>query len=245
MKRLLLDVETSPNTAYVWGLWKQNIGINQLIESSNLLCFSAKWLGAEEVIFSSLFSTGKKRMIKKLHKLLDEADAVIHYNGAKFDIPVVNKEFLLLGYTPPAPYKQIDLLKVARNKFRFTSNKLDYVAQQLGVGRKVKHQGFELWVKCMQNDPQAWEQMEEYNIQDVNLLESVYNKLLPWIHKHPNVGLYSNSCSCTNCGSDNLRRRGFTFTNSGKYQRFRCNDCGSWCRKRTTEKLNEEILTHD
>jgi hypothetical protein len=63
----------------------------------------------------------------------------------------------------------------------FPSNKLDYVAQKLDVGAKVKHSGFSLWLRCMDGDKKAWKEMKEYQIQDVNLLVDLYDILLPWL----------------------------------------------------------------
>ena len=87
MKTLLLDLESAPNTAHVWGLFNTNVSTKQLMESSYVLCWAAKWLGSDKVIFSSVQKTDPKEMLGKIHALLDEADAVIHYNGTKFDIP--------------------------------------------------------------------------------------------------------------------------------------------------------------
>jgi DNA polymerase elongation subunit (family B)/predicted RNA-binding Zn-ribbon protein involved in translation (DUF1610 family) len=242
MKILLLDIETAPNTAYVWGLFKQNISISQLVDSSAMLCWAAKWLGEDEVMFSSIMM-GKKGMLKEIHKLLNEADAVVHYNGSRFDIPTLNKEFLEAGMPPPSPYAQIDLLKTARQQFRFPSNKLDYVGRALGLGRKTSHEGFELWIKCMNKDPDAWERMEEYNIQDVWLLEQVYYKFLPWIKKHPNIGVHSDTEHiCPNCGSHSVQRRGYNITGSGKYQRYQCKDCGTWSSDRQTILQSKNTL---
>ena len=242
MKILLLDIETAPNTAYVWGLWKQNISISQIVDSSSMLCWAAKWLDEDEYEFSSIMQ-GKKKMLKGIHKLLNEADAVVHYNGSRFDIPTLNKEFLEAEMPPPSPYAQIDLLKTARQQFRFPSNKLDYVARALGLEGKVKHEGFELWIKCMNKDKDAWKRMEEYNIQDVYLLESVYHKFLPWIKNHPNKAIHNDSeHSCPSCGSHSIQKRGFNVTPGGKYQRFQCQDCGTWSSSRKTEKIKEGIL---
>jgi len=170
-KILLLDIEMAPNVAHVWGIWDQNIGLNQLRESSYVMCYAAKWLGDKKMMFDSVKKSGDKKMLAGIHKLLDEADAVIHYNGKRFDIPSLNKEFLLHGMFPPAPFKEIDLLTVAKSRFRFVSNKLDYVAQSLGLGKKTEHSGHELWVQCMAGIPKAWKTMEEYNKNDVILLE--------------------------------------------------------------------------
>lgn len=236
MKILLLDIESSPNTAHIWGLWNQNIGISQLMESSYVMCWAAKWLGNDEVMYDSVYNSSPKRMLKKVHKLLNEADAVIHYNGTKFDIPTLNKEFLLNGMTPPAPYKQIDLLKVARNQFKFPSNKLDYVAKALGVGQKIRHPGHELWVRCMNGDSEAWELMEEYNKFDVVLLEKVYNRLIPWIKNHPNHGLHTPDAVCPNCGGNHYQHRGYYHSKSMSYRRFQCQDCGHWFKAIRSEK---------
>ena len=241
MKTLLIDIETAPNLGHVWGLFKQNVSINQIMDSGYVMCFSAKWLGSDEVYFYSVPRNGTKRMLQKAHELLEEADAVIHYNGSRFDIPTLNKEFILQGFHPPSTYQQIDLLKTARQRFRFPSNKLDYIAKALGLGGKHKHAGHELWVQCMAGNPDAWIEMEKYNIQDVLLLEKVYHKLLPWIVNHPSHAVHNGVDSCSNCGSTSLQRRGFAYTNSMKYQRYQCNSCGSWLRSKTAEKQDVKI----
>jgi uncharacterized protein YprB with RNaseH-like and TPR domain len=213
----------------VWGLWNENIPLSRMIESSYVLCWAAKWYQNDEIMFSSIQRTKPKTMLKRIHNLLDEADAVIHYNGTRFDIPTLNKEFLLYGIKPPSPYKQIDLLKVARNQFKFPSNKLDYVAEALGLGKKHPTT-FDMWVKCMQKDPEAWAKMEEYNKNDVVLLEAVYDQFRPWIKSHPNHSVYSGGLVCPNCGSDHYHQRGTAVTSSLVYKRFQCQNCGSWFR---------------
>src|SRR5687768_6894842 len=102
----MLDIETAPHLSATWGLYDQNVAIDQLIEPGYTLCWAAKWYGEKEIMFESVM-TGEKRMVRRMHKLLDEADAVCHYNGKKFDVPTLNKEFLLRGLRPPAPFKEI------------------------------------------------------------------------------------------------------------------------------------------
>jgi hypothetical protein len=242
MKILLLDIETAPNLVHVWGLWQQNVGLPQIIDSGYVLCWAAKWLGDSDVMFDSVVKSGPKRMLRRVHKLLSDADAVIHYNGTKFDIPTLNKEFLVHGMPPPAPYQQIDLLKTARARFKFPSNKLDYVAKALGVKQKVKHRGHELWIKCMEKDKDAWEEMETYNKGDIETLEGVYYKLRPWIKGHANHSVFRGDLVCPTCGSSHYQRRGYQFTRAGKYARFQCTDCGSWFRHNKTEAVTEKFL---
>ena len=232
MRILLLDIETSPNMAYVWGLWDQNVSLNQLIAPTEILCYAAKWYGESSVFFGSIENNSKKKMLKGIHTLLNEADAVIHYNGTRFDIPHLNREFIECGYSPPSPYKEIDLLTTAKRKFKFPSNKLEYVSKALGVGSKFKHNGFELWDGCMKGDKESWNTMEKYNIQDVLLLERVYEKMKPWVKFHANHSLFNTTTGavCPKCGGVHLQKRGFYYTLASQYQRYQCKSCGAWAK---------------
>ncbi len=207
-----------------------------MIDSSQVLCYCAKWLGDKEVVFDSIHKSSRKKMLKGIHGLINEADGVVTYNGDKFDLPILNKEFLLHNLNPPSPTKKIDLLRTVRSNFRFTSNKLDYVSQQLGLGKKVEHEGFELWLKCMDKDSAAWGRMEKYNIQDVLLLEKLYYKLLPWIKSLPNHNLESDKQVCPSCGSKHLHKSGTRQTITALYQRYKCSSCGSWSQGTTAIK---------
>ena len=228
MKILLLDIETAPNRVYSWGLWDQNIATNQVEDSSYILCWAAKWHGQAKMFFASAEKQSRKAMLKDIHRLLDEADVVLHYNGQKFDIPTLNKEFIKAGFPPPSPYKQLDLLLVARKAFRFESNKLDYVSGALEIGKKVKHEGFDLWVKCMKGDPKAWKRMGRYNRGDVTLLEKLYHRLRPWIERHPNQSAFKNALACPKCGSEKTQRRGEQVAMTRTYRRYQCLTCGGW-----------------
>ena len=241
MKILHIDIETAPNVAHVWGLWQQNVGLAQLLESGYTLCSAAKWDGEDEVFAASLYHDGEASMLAHMHDLLSQADAVVHYNGKKFDIPTLNKKFIKTGLLPPDPYHQIDLLEVAKKRFRFASNKLDHIAGELGLGNKTNHVGHEMWVGCMNDDPDMWKMMIEYNEQDVLLLEALYHKMMPWIQNHPNHALYCNPDSpvCPNCGSDDIVKKGIETTKLMQYQRYRCKDCGTPLRGRTSEMDTE------
>lgn len=231
-KILTIDIETSPSLAYVWRLFKENIPLQRLVDSGEVLSFAAKWYGQEDVMFYSTFHNGKEQMVDAAHILLSEADVVVHYNGKKFDIPHLNREFLLAMKTPPSPYAQVDLYHTVRKNFNFVSNKLDHVAQELKIGAKVEHAGFQLWVDCMKSVPEAWEDMKTYNMQDVVLTEKLYDVLLPWLSGNPHLGLYTNKDenSCPNCGSKELRPQGRAYTSVSVFQRYRCANCGKWSR---------------
>lgn len=229
---LVLDIETAPNVAYVWRLFKESIPLARLSESGEVLCVSYKWHGRGRPQNFSLHNHGKKGMLDGVHALLDKADGVIHYNGQNFDIPWIQGEFVREGMGPPSPFQHIDLLRTVRSQFRFPSNKLDYVAGELLGEHKASHEGFELWVKCMAGDEAAWRTMIRYCNKDVALTERLYDRLLPWIPGHPHVGLIDGLelTNCPQCGSGNVGRNGWSYTKLGQYQRWQCRDCGKWSR---------------
>lgn len=236
MKKLVLDIETAPNVSEHWGLWNQNIGLSQVREFTRVIAFAAKWHGQRSVLFYSDYHHGHEAMIAHAWRLWDEADAVIHFNGTSFDLRHLRREFALAIVAgsltgPPSPVAEIDIMRVVKKQFFFQSNKLDHISQQLGLQGKVSHEGHGLWSKCLQGDDKAWRKMRRYNIGDVNLTEEVYNLLLPWIDNHPHTGLYSGEEGvCPRCGSPTLKPRGFSYTQLSKFQRYRCDDCGSWSR---------------
>lgn len=239
MRRLAIDIETSPNLADVWGLWNQNVGLNQLRESTRMLCFAAQFED-EPVQFWSEWEHGRYDMAYAAWALLDQADVLIHYNGRKFDRRHLNREMREQGHEPPSPYKQIDLLKEIKKEFSFPSYKLEYVAQAMGVGEKVKHEGHELWVKVMAGDPVARAQMQVYNCKDTELMFPLYYAVRPWIAS-PNAAIGAEVDACSSCGSADVRREGYANLLTGRYQRFQCRDCGTW--SRSTKRSEGASLT--
>lgn len=239
---LVFDIETMPLLGYIWGIWDQNVGLNQIESEWFMATYSAKWLNEDEVFSDRLthdemMAQNDKRLVEGLWKFLEAADVVVAHNGDRFDIKRSNTRFLKHGINPPLPYQSIDTLKVAKRNFNVTSNKLDYLGEFLGVGRKIDTGGFELWRRCMQGDSEALKEMEKYNVQDVVLLEKVYHKLKPYIKSHPNWGLFidGNDSVCPTCGSKDLEWSGSYTTSVGKYSTCRCKNCGSIARSRDTQ----------
>lgn len=243
-KILLVDIETAPHLVYTWGIWQQNVGLNQIVVPGYMLCWAAKWLGSEEILFGSKQNKKPLLMLGKIHKLLDDADIVIHYNGSKFDIPTLNKEFLENGFSPPSPYKQVDLLRTARSQFRFPSNKLDYLLKTLKIGEKVSTGGFELWLGCLKGEKASWQKMREYNEGDVLEMEKLYQKLLPWIKGHPNRAHYDVlKEQCPHCGSEEFQSRGYYRGQAYMYKKYQCNKCRKWFRGVRSEGGRQAVYT--
>lgn len=234
-KILLLDIETAPSEAYVWGLWNQDIYTEQITSDWYMLSWSAKWLFESET-YSDVLTGGESllcddsRILEGLWDLLDQADIVIGHNLDRFDIPRIKTRFLLHNIEPPSFYKQLDTLKVAKKEFNFSSNKLDYLAKFLGVEMK-NGVDFKLWKRCREGNQKALTELEEYNIQDVKVLEEVYLKLRPYIKGHPNLDLYidSEESVCPSCGTETLypEEGKFSYTQAVRYQMYRCSECNS------------------
>src|SRR5690606_13551645 len=104
VKILTLDIETRPNLAYIWGLWDQNAGLNQVAEFGSVISFAAKWHGKKPVEFRSDFHDGHTAMVQRAWELIDEADVVVGYNSKSFDMKHLKREFVLAGMTPPSPH---------------------------------------------------------------------------------------------------------------------------------------------
>lgn len=229
-KILFIDIETSPNISYHWGLFDQNIGISQVIEPTRMICFAAKWSGSRDVGFWSEWGDGHLDMVFAAYDLLAEADWVVGFNSKNFDIRHLNREFALARRGgPPQPFHQIDLYKAVQKTMYLTSNKLDWVAQYFLGESKIKTD-FELWRDVLAGNPKARVDMEKYNIRDVVLTEKVYEFLKPWIPAHPSWSVHTGDFVCPACGSDRLQKRGFTYTQVSKYQQYRCQKCGKYSR---------------
>lgn len=224
-KILFYDIEWKPAKAYVWKMWDENVSPDQLIDAGGLLCFSAMWEGSNEVIFASEWEDGHEEMVLKLYNLFQEADAVVTYNGDKYDIKKSMGEFLLLGLAPPPPPTSIDLLKTVK-KMGFVMNRLAFIGPFLNIGKKIKHEGFALWAAVMDGDVKAQARMKKYCIQDTKLLIALYKRILPYIHNHPHLGKDKHECGA--CGSNKVQSRGYRRTKHFKIQRLQCQSCGSW-----------------
>lgn len=224
-KILSLDIETRPAIVYTFRAYDVNIMPDQVIDPGGVLCFAAKWVGQKEMFFASEWTHTRLEMLTILRDLMEEADAILTYNGQKFDLPKIQGEFVLSGMKPSGPVTSIDVLKSIK-KLGFMINKLAFIGPLLNLGNKLKHEGFGLWRSVIEGDAKARNRMEKYNKQDVILLEKLYLRVLPYILDHPHLG--DKKSACGNCGHTHQHHRGYRRTKYLKTERLVCTKCGAW-----------------
>ena len=238
------DLETSLQTAAIFQLAHNDyINPDSLLTERYIICGSWKLEGESKVHTVSVLDDPKRfkkdpqddyYVVKKLHEVMSEATTVCAHNGDGFDNRFLATRILYHGLPALPPINSIDTLKVARNKFMFNSNKLDYLGKFLKVGKKLATTPG-LWMRILHGDIDAINHMIKYNQEDVRLLERVYQKLKPFIPNAVNLELYGVE-GCPKCGSDNCQSRGLHRAISRVYRRFMCSDCGSWFRSAINEK---------
>jgi hypothetical protein len=231
---LLLDIETSLMKFYGFNPKTEYIPHDLMIADWSVLCWGAKWLFEPEIMGQSVtpkesMERDDRSVLGGIWKLINEADIVITQNGIQFDLKKLNSRFLLAGYNPPTPYMNVDTLKVSREVFGWSYNRLDFLGTKFGIGKKSDME-IEDWIRCSEGSQEHLTKMFEYCKRDVApLLEDVYLHMLPWIKGHPNLGLYTDHDAdvCPKCQSQNLKWGEKYPTPSGMWEGFRCYSCGA------------------
>lgn len=247
-----LDIETSPIVAYVWSLWKVNIGLNQIVEEWSILSYCVKDLGNKKVRYEDTSDKANPRddydLLVKLRAELVDCDMLIAQNGKAFDLKKINARFIEQGLAPVAPIKVIDTMLIAKDVAKFTSNRLEWLSKHLTDTPKYAHNNFpgmELWSECLKGNRKAWREMKKYNCIDVPATEELYLKLRPYMQGHPNVAAYydDDKVRCPRCGSTHVTDVGQAYTQTGEYTRYQCGDCGGFARSRYTQNSKAKRLS--
>jgi DNA-directed RNA polymerase subunit RPC12/RpoP len=254
LKIATIDIETTPIVSYTWGLFDQNVGVNQIAEEWTILSYAAKWLGEWKVEYADTGGRGAGKvrddseLLEKLWHVLDKADIIIAQNGNSFDIKKINARLLMAGYGPYSPVRTIDTKIAAKQIAKFTSNRLEWLSEHLTDLPKSKHKnfpGFELWTEVMKDNPRAWKEMKMYNIKDSVATEKLYLKLRPWMKSHPNMSVYStDGTQCAKCGSRKLKQDGTVTSQTSKFALYKCGECGGFNRsKRMLTSIDQRKST--
>lgn len=234
-RTLIVDIETRPLLVYTWGMFQQNIGPSQVVDWGGVMCFAAKWDDSDEMMFHAEWQ-GRERMVRAAHRLLDEADAVVGWNSARFDTRHFNAEFQRARMRRPTPYRNVDLMRSQKRDAYMASNKLESRRRWLGKGGKVDTGGFELWRGCMDGDRESRRLMEQYNRHDVQITAEEFDEMRAggWVRNLPNLSTLGGHV-CSNCGSERLQAHKPYLAETRRYPLWVCEDCGTASRSTKCE----------
>ena len=248
-KLLFYDIETSLAKSYHFQQWKVNLSQKQKIQESHLLSHAWAWGGGEVtgsiLTREEMLAHDPERLVLECWSLLDNCDILVAHNGKRFDVKKVNGYFLQYGMPPPSPYRVIDTLLIAKQKFALPFNSLAYLAEFLDVEQKIDTGGVDLWIQCDQGSQEALDKMNEYCMGDIVTLRGVYNRLIGWSNDGVNLALYSDhGASCPHCASDDVIviQGKYSYTVARKYQVYRCNGCGAVLRSNRKEGNGNSLV---
>lgn len=232
-RRLFFDIETSPNIGLFWSAgFKQKIDYSNIITERAIMCICYKWEDETDV-YSLQWDRKQcdKSMLQKFIEVANLADEMVGHNGDKFDLSWIRTRCLFHKIPMFPKYQTIDTLKLSRQKFRFNSNRLDYIGKFLGMGQKIKTE-FSLWKDIvLKNDKAAMDKMVKYCKQDVKLLEKIFIQLRGHMEPKTHYGVIfgQDRKSCPECGSDDLDRikKRLSSTGLAKIQ-YQCRTCGKY-----------------
>jgi len=219
LKVLVYDIETSYNIVKSWRVGYQlNINPSDILHERAIICVSYKWVG-EDQIYNLTWDKNQcdKFLLEQFIEVMNEADLLVAHNGDRFDLKWIKTRAIKHGLDMLIDYPQFDTLKVAKKKFLFNSNKLDYISEFLGFGNKIKTD-MSLWDKIiLHKDNEAMIKMVEYCDMDVELLEKVYNKLVYWEKPKTHLGVIQDKVKQTSpiSGTVNIEFVKSIVTNQG------------------------------
>lgn len=232
-KRLFFDIETSPNLGLFFEAgFKKNIDTSSIIKERAIICICYKWEDSKEV-FSLNWDAKQddKTMLLKFIQVANTADELVGHNGDRFDLAWIRTRCLFHGIDMFPKYCTIDTLKIARSKFKFNSNKLNYIADFLGFGQKIKTD-FNLWKNIvLHKDKKAMDDMIKYCKKDVILLEKVFKELAKHTDAKTHYGVIfgADRGTCPECGSDDIVIQNRRIVASGlKKVQYQCKTCGKY-----------------
>lgn len=244
MRVLIYDIETSLQLVSVFGLAHNDwIKPDAIVQERYIISICWRWLGEKKIHAVSVLDDPKrfaknphddKHVVETFHKVYSEADVVVTHNGDSFDNKWVLTRVLYHGLLPLPPVISIDTNKLAKQKFYFNSNSLDYLGGYLGLGHK-KRTPPGLWMRVLKGETDAIKTMVEYNKRDVSLLEDVFIKMRPFMPNIVNRELFNKS-GCPRCGSSKVQSRGTHVAVTRTYRRLQCQSCGGWFRTLRADK---------
>jgi len=230
LKRLFFDIETSYYLVPTFNFWKVNINPDHILREKKIICICYKWQ-YEDTVHTLVWDKRQDdtKLIKDFINIIKDADEIIAHNGDRFDMKELRTRAILTDNLMFPVYRTLDTLKKSKQYFKFASNRLDYIGKVLNVGRKLEHEGMQMWIDiCEHKSKEALDKMLSYCQQDVILLEDVYHTLSPYIYHNTNFAVLTGNPKwyCPECASKNVQLSHTDATAMGIIRRhMKCNDC--------------------
>lgn len=122
-----------------------------------------------------------KRIIEKLVSKMRKFDRLVAHYGTdcKFDFPFIRSRALRVGVDFPI-HKEIwatDTWNIAKRKLCLSSNRLETIADFLGISIKKTPITTEHWLDALSGRKKSLDYILEHCRRDVLILEKVYNKI--------------------------------------------------------------------
>lgn len=247
---LVYDIEIIPDLEQAKRVWPQLSppwgGRTLKAQVSSVLCIGYMFLNDKNpsVLKAWDYSRWKKNInddysiLKDFNKILKETDCVVTHNGKNFDWKHIQTRFLHNGHDVLPKIHHADTKEILSKNLSLVNNKLDNATSFFLNKRKLDHQGWDLWVKCMEKCQKSLNKMSMYCAQDTLITRDLFNLVKP-LAKIPNHNLFiiGDKNVCPNCGSTRLKSNGYRYTATSSYKRLICKDCGTWSRVNIQGKM--------
>lgn len=219
---LVLDIETMPAVSFHWKSWDENISMDQMREPSRVYSCGMHWLDTSEWLYAEASTPVlEPAMYEFVHREMAKADAIVTYNGDKFDLPRLTSGFIDHNLPALGKLTSIDCIKFIRT-LKLPYNSLAYALQHYKLGKKVKTDGFQLWRDVYFGDEKARKKMQRYCMGDVRGLANLYKRIRGHIKNHPDL---SGGTGCPVCLSDRALPMDPRYTKLYTIEKRACCDC--------------------
>lgn len=238
-KVLYLDTENSPNIAAVWGIHDQKLYYSDIVPGMEWFLISAQWSwdDSKQINSVSILDEPKRfkrnfrddyHVVKTIHKLLSEADIVVGHHIKGHDLKKIQAKIIEHRLPPLKIPLIVDTYQWSKT-FGFTSRKLKDLCSKLDLTQKLTHDPG-VFIRAAFGDKKSIANIVTYGLGDIPTLRDLYHRLKPYAPNHPNHNLFRGDqiqC-CPRCSSNDFTASGWRYTSTGKFQRYKCKECGHW-----------------
>lgn len=247
---LIIDVERL-QPEYRVRSWTRKIdrymSYDELVTDARTTLAAWSWYDEDEIYAAAEWDKGgRNQFLRKMHRVMEQADIIVTHNGTNADEPWLLADFTVPRKGAPGadsfqrlpelpPWKSVDTLKVLRTK-RYKGidfKALDAVCQIVGLPGKTDRYDRDAMDAAVSGDKDAQASLTSYCKGDVAAERFVYDWLRPGIANHPHLSVDGQSALlvCNRCASsDTLKTAKRYMANVHSYDMLRCAVCTGYRR---------------